>query len=146
MAPHWHDTGKFYRGWADTEDAKRMDRLGSFATLLGILRSRVQRWKEEDAGTWKPKGPWEPGFGHLAAESVKGYRPASGFDPCELPSAALAKEILADKKALGFWPPKKENSRRWLQGEGDRAGRGGVAAAAAAASTGRGGTSGWHKR
>lgn len=131
MAPHWHDTWRFYRNWADTADARRMDTYGSFATLLGILRARVERWKAEDAGTWKPKGEWVPGFGHMGAESVTGYRAAGGFDPCSLPSAALAKAILDEKRRDGLWPPPPEPANAGEGGDtggGPAAGGGGGAA------------------
>ena len=86
---------------ADTADAKQMDTYGSFGTLLALLKQRVERWRAEDAGVWKPKGDWVPGFGHLSAESVKGFRPAGGTDPCSLPSAGLAVEVLKEKRRAG---------------------------------------------
>lgn len=63
--------------------------------LQATLKKRAERWRAEDSGTWKPEvnGPGSPG--QYSVEPVPGFREAAGVDPCSLPSAGLAREVLA---------------------------------------------------
>lgn len=83
---------------------------GRNSSPQAVLRHRLERWRAEDAGVGAPgvapgagsgaapTPPFVPGFGHWAAEPVRGYRAATGTDPCSLPSAALAKEAIKNRK------------------------------------------------